>query len=123
MTTKRLFELFILNNTKGRDGVNPNANYIRTYGNVPFEEAFEVYLSNVASFISLKDKIQKLEKFLIANDAKVTHSNISESRYYFYNGVKYRFSGHVYPTGSMTDKILGVVDLAADPELINEVKF
>ena len=63
MTTKRLFELFILNNTKGRDGVNPNANYIRTYGNVPFEEAFEVYLSNVASFISLKDKITKFEKF------------------------------------------------------------
>jgi len=123
MTTKKLFELFILNNTKGRDGVNPNANYIRTYGNVSFEEAFEVYLSNVASFVSLKDKIAKFEKFLIANDAKVAHSNISESRYYFYNGVKYRFSGHVYPTGSMTDKILGVVDLAADPELINEVKF
>lgn len=123
MTTKRLFELFILDNTKGRDGVNPNSNYVRTYGNVSFEEAFEVHLSNVASFVSLNDKITKFEKFLIANDAKVTHSNVSESRYYLYNGIKYRFSGHVYPTGSMTDKILGIVDLSADPELINEVKF
>lgn len=123
MTTKRLFELFVLNNTKGREGVNPNANYIRMYGNISFEEAFEVYLSNVASFLSLKDKITKFEKFLISNNAKVTYSNISESRYYFYNGVKYRFSDHVYPTGSMTNKILSVVDLAADPELIDEVKF
>ena len=123
MTTERLFELFVLSNTKNRDGVNPNANYIRTYGNVPFEEAFEIHLSEVSSFLSLKDKITKFENFLIANGARVDRSNISESRYYFYNGIKYRFSSHVYPTGSMTDKILGVVDLAADPELINEVKF
>lgn len=123
MTIKRLFELFILNNTKGRDGINPNADYIRIYGNLPFEEAFEIYLSNVNSFVCLKGKIDKFENFLIANNAKVTHSNISESRYYFYNGIKYRFSDHVYPTGSMTDRILGVVDLAADPELINEIKF
>lgn len=123
MTTKELYELFVLNNTKGRDGINPSADYIRTYGNVPFEESFEVYFSKITYFASLREKISKFENFLIENGAKVTSSNISESRYYFYNGIKYRFSSHVYPTGSMTDKLLKVVDLAADPELINEVKF
>ncbi len=123
MTTRKLFELFVKNNTKGRDGITPNANFKRTYGEISFEQAFESYLTNVNDFLSLKKKIDKFESFLLKEGCQRIQSNISESRYYYYGGIKYRFSSHVYPTGSMTDKIIGVVDLAADPELINDVIY
>ena len=123
MTTARLFELFVLNNTKGRDGVNKNAKFREVYGDVSFEEAFEVYLAEINIYISLRAKIAAFEKFLIKNNVQSVYSNISESRYYYYEGVKYRFSAHVYPTGSMTSELMGVVDLAADPELIEKVKY
>lgn len=29
-----MFELFVKNNTKGRDGITPNANFKRTYGEI-----------------------------------------------------------------------------------------
>lgn len=123
MTTEQLYDIFVANNTKGRNGIDANANYIRTYGDVPFEAAFDVYLSNISSFRALRDKIAEFEKFLIASGVQRTSSNVSESRYYNYNNVKYRISNHIYPTGSMTNEMLGVVDLAADPELINNVEF
>ena len=123
MTTRKLFELFVKHNTKGRDGITPNAYFKRTYGDISFEQAFESYLTNVNDFLSLKKKIDKFESFLLKEGCQRIQSNISESRYYYYGGIKYRFSSHVYPTGSMTDKIMGVVDLAADPELINDVIY
>lgn len=123
MTTQKLYELFVKNNTKGRDGITPNANFKRTYGEISFEEAFESYLTQVNSFLSLKKRIEEFEHFLQAEGVERIQSGISESRYYHYNGIKYRFSSHVYPTGSMTDKTMGVIDLAGDPELINEISF
>ncbi|WP_293738986.1 hypothetical protein [uncultured Parabacteroides sp.] len=123
MTTRKIFELFVKNNTKGRDGITPNADFKRKYGEVSFEEAFESYLKEVKSFIFLKKKIDEFESFLQKEGARRIQSGISESRYYYYNGIKYRFSSHVYPTGSMTDKMMGIIDLAADPELINEISF
>lgn len=123
MTTQKLYELFIKNNTKGRDCVTPNANFKRTYGEISFKEAFEIYLTQINSYLSLKKRIEEFEHFLQAERAKRIQSGISESRYYHYKGIKYRFSSHVYPTGSMTDKTMGVIDLAADPELINEISF
>lgn len=123
MTTQKLYELFVKNNTKGRDGITPNANFKRTYGEISFEEAFESYLIQVNSFLSLKKRIEEFEHFLQSEGVERIQSGISESRYYHYNGIKYRFSSHVYPTGSMTDKTMGVIDLAADPELINEISF
>ena len=59
MTTRKLFELFVKNNTKGRDGITPNANFKRTYGDISFEQAFESYLTNVNDFFSLKKKVAK----------------------------------------------------------------
>ena len=123
MTREKLYESFVLNNTKARDGIRPSADYLRKYGNVPFEEAFEIYLQEIDYFISLKRKIDDFEEFLISINCPVVNSQSSESRYYRYNGVQYRFSTHVYPTGSMTDKLLKIVDFAADPELINNVSY
>lgn len=123
MTIEKIYELFVLNNTKSRDGIRPSADYLRKYGNVPFEEAFEIYLQEIDYFISLKRKIDDFEEFLISINCPVVNSKSSESRYYRYNGVKYRFSTHVYPTGSMTDKLLKIVDFAADPELINHISY
>ncbi|WP_277099122.1 hypothetical protein [Coprobacter secundus] len=121
MTTQELFKLFCKNNTNGAG--RKERRYIETYGDVPFEEAFPVYLKDINSFSELKNKIENFERFLEKEGCPKTQSNVSESRYYYYKGVKYRFSSHVYPTGSMTNDILGVVDLAADPELINDIIF
>lgn len=121
MTTDELFEMFCKNNTNGIG--RKERRYIETYGDIPFEEAFVEYLSEWNKYEELKDKISRFEQFLINEGIKPVQSNISESRYYNYKGIKYRFSGHVYPTGSMTDRIWGVIDLAADPELINEIDF
>lgn len=121
MTTQELFKLFCRNNTNGAG--RKERRYIQRYGDISFEEAFPVYLAEMADITGIMDKVKKFEQFLIDKGIECTQSNISESRYYSYNGIKYRFSSHVYPTGSMTDKILGVIDLAADPELINEINF
>lgn len=121
MTTERLFQLFCKNNTNGAG--RKEIRYIERYGDVPFEEAFVVYLSEINQYKELKEKIEKFENFLNESGVECIQSNISESRYYYYKGVKYRFSSHIYPTGSMTNSIMGVVDFAADPELINEVVY
>ena len=123
MNIERLYELFKLGNTKRRDGITPNASFFRKYGNVTFEEAFEVYLREINSFMELRKKIDEFESFLIGSGCKRIDSGVSESRYYYYNSIKYRFSSHVYPTGSMTNNVMGVVDLAADPELIENINF
>lgn len=122
MTTERLFELFKKNNTKQRDGVTPNADFFRKYGNeATFESAFEVYMKSISEFTARYEKINKFEEFLISEGAQHQQSRISESRYYNYKGMKYRFSGHIYPTGSMTNDF--TIDLAAEPELIDNINF
>lgn len=121
MTTQELFRLFCQQNTNGRG--RKERRYIETYGDIPFEEAFPIYLEGINIIKGRFDKIRDFENFLIAQGCKRENSNISESRYYIYNGIKYRFSGHIYPTGSMTNELLKVVDLAADPELIDNIKF
>lgn len=121
MTTQELFRLFCQQNTNGRG--RKERRYIETYGDIPFEEAFPIYLEEINIIKGRFDKIRYFENFLIAQGCKCENSNISESRYYIYNGIKYRFSGHIYPTGSMTNELLKVVDLAADPELIDNIKF
>ena len=50
-----------------------------------------------------------------ANAYEAVRSNQSESMYYYVrdnngNGYKVRVSGHRYPTGSMTDMVLGHID-------------
>lgn len=113
------FEQFTktMTNSKGL----PERRFIAQYGNVSFEEAYPVYLSFIMDMFSTADKITAFENHLIALGLASTNSNISESRYYSYNGIKYRFSNHVYPTGSMTSD--SCVDFAANPELINNIKF
>lgn len=95
--------------------------FIDTYGDVTFDEAYPVYVAKIQGFFNLQDKIDKFENYLISIGVNCTQSNISESRYYFWNGIKYRFSSHVYPTGSMTSDIC--VDFAADKHLINSIEF
>ena len=123
MTTERLFEIFVKQNTKNRDGVNPSAGFYRQYGHVSFEEAFEVYLSHMNSVLEIRNKVRDFENFLISSGCPCEQSKVSESRYYYWNGCKFRFSSHIYPTGSMTNRTLGVYDLAAEPELINEISY
>lgn len=93
------------------------------FGNVSLEEAYESELKRIAKIDEREAKIRRFENFLIEKGARCENSNISESRYYYYDGKKYRFSAHVYPTGSMTDEVLGVVDLAADTYLIDTINF
>ncbi len=121
--TAKYFNIFKANNSKNRDCETKNANFYRTYGDVSWEEAFNIWLSDISAFQSLKTKIIAFEEYLKAQNIDCVRSSKSESRYYSFNGVKYRFSAHVYPTGSMTDLEMRVVDLCADPHLIENVKF
>ena len=99
----------------------PERRFIEAYGNVSFEEAYPVYVAGIVELFSVHDKIAAFETYLINKGVSEAQSNISESRYYNYNGIKYRFSTHIYPTGSMTSEFC--IDFAANPELINTVKF
>lgn len=94
---------------------------IEQYGDISFEDAYPLYLKRISSFFGNQEKINAFEKHLISLGVNCTESNVSESRYYTYEGVKYRFSSHVYPTGSMTSDFC--IDFAADPELINDINF
>lgn len=130
MTNKETIkQRFISNNTAVRkDGsIRLLACFREKYGNMTIDEAFELFYAEVTGFLSLKDKIKAFENFLRNEVAegrcRYEESRISESRYYRWNGTKYRFSSHVYPTGSMTDEIMNIVDFAANPELINNVKY
>lgn len=93
------------------------------FGDISLPEAYSIWVEENERREIRNNKIDDFELFLRMEGLEPQNSNISESRYYYYNGIKYRFSGHVYPTGSMTNEILGVVDLAADPHLIDDVKF
>lgn len=121
-----IFKLSFTSSSK-KKGVRKNAEFRRTFGNMPIMQAYKQYKVEQElldkKILDLRTKINNFENFLRKQGVKCTQSNISESRYYYYNNKKYRFSGHVYPTGSMTDDLLGVVDFAADPELINEIKY
>jgi hypothetical protein len=91
------------------------------YGTWSYEEAYPKYVQMVVQMFSTNDKIAAFEKFLDSQNAQFQQSNISESRYYNYNGMKYRFSNHVYPTGSMTSE--NCIDFAANPEMIHDITF
>lgn len=99
----------------------PESRFFAKYGNVSFEEAYPLYVESIISMFNTSDKISAFEKFLINKGINAINSNISESRYYRYNGIKYRFSSHIYPTGSMTNETC--VDFAANPELIHKIIF
>ena len=80
-------------------------------------------METIGFFMERRNKINLFEKHLISINAQRTDSKVSESRYYSINGNKYRFSGHIYPTGSMTDLEMGIYDFAANPELIDQITF
>lgn len=111
---------------QGHERMKKNAAYRRTFGNISVIEAYAQFKADhdarMAKYEELANKISEFEKFLTDKNARCEQSKISESRYYYYNGKKYRFSNHIYPTGSMTNELLGIVDLCADIELIYEIE-
>lgn len=102
-------------------------NFYDRFQGMTLSQAYQAELVRWAEATGLSAKVREFEQFLQEQGCEAKQSSISESRYYFYNGVKYRFSAHIYPTGSMTsrweDGSYNVIDLAADPELINEINF
>lgn len=83
---------------------------------------YQMYFDYVSVAIENFKKCERFENFLITNGANVSQSNVSESRYYRWQGYTWRFSSHVYPTGSMTDDILCKIDLAADVRFLNQIE-
>ena len=118
-------QYIVVNEKKGCCRIK--VDFFDRYGNTSFPKAYANYVEHVSEVLGYKEKIKRFENFLREQGVMETQSNISESRYYFYNGVKYRFSSHVYPTGSMTQKYedgqYWIIDFAANPELIETVKF
>ncbi len=105
----------------------PNAKMRAEFGDMSVEEAREKFVSDFVVRIfggqERDKKIRAFEDYLLRQGIEPHQSGKSESRYYYYNGVKYRFSGHLHPSGSMTDSTFNVVDFAADPHLIDGVEF
>ena len=95
--------------------------FFETYGDVSFEEAYPIYCERIKLVIKRQEKISDFEKYLQSQGVEKIQSNISESRYYYFGGIKFRFSNHVYPTGSMTSETC--VDFTANPEMIDNIKF
>lgn len=119
MATIPTFDRFKKTFTNGAG--RPERRFIEQYGNVSFEDAYPVYVERITEMFSTSDKIGVFENFLRSLGLEEKRSNISESRYYYHNGMKYRFSNHVYPTGSMTSD--SCIDFAADPQLIHAITF
>jgi hypothetical protein len=120
------FKFTFLKEKKGEMVVN--AKFRETFGSMSIDEAFILFAEKEGERLGVLhnryDKIRAFEKHLLNVGARCVQSGISESRYYFYQGVKYRFSSHVYPTGSMSsDNAIKIVDLAANPELIDSINF
>ena len=104
-----------------------NAKFFETYGRETnivqaFNQFRDEYIAEITKFNAWWNKIDAFEDFLIKNNYQCNQSKISESRYYSFNYLTYRFSGHVHPTGSMTTPGI-MVDFAANPWLIDEVDF
>ena len=102
------------------------------YGTRDIDEAFNKWKSDerarLRTIHERNEKIHRFEQFLHDHAERIQQSNISRSTYYQYKGTEYRFSNHVYPTGSMTQrnydgKGYSKVDFAADMDLIDEIKW
>ena len=113
------FEFFVKQNTNGRG--RKEARFIEAYGDVSFEQAYPIYVAEITERLTQAEKIKAFENYLLSLGVEEIKSNVSESRYYNYQGMKYRFSSHVYPTGSMTNE--NTIDFAADPQLIETIIF
>lgn len=98
----------------------------KKFPNMSLEQAHDVYIKQEVERLAKLDELfwkrEMFERWLICvQGLDATQSRISESRYYYYGGYKFRFSSHVYPTGSMSNDILNVVDLCADYWRIDEI--
>lgn len=124
MTYEQFCKPFIYTNEK-KGICRLNSDFRNRFPGMTLKQAYESEIARWSSIVELYNKVKKFEQFLQSQHCQLVESKVSESRYYFYNGVKYRFSSHVYPTGSMTkrweDGSFAIVDFAADPELINEI--
>jgi hypothetical protein len=126
ITNEELYESFNLRYTKKNEGLVINADCRHDFPNMTLEEAREAFVKaerpRLERLNELIWKVEMFERWLqLCQGVEPVQSNVSESRYYYFDGYKYRISHHVYPTGSMTDETLKVVDLCADKELIDEV--
>lgn len=117
---------------------NYRMNYIRPNGK-PNRRAREEYegldgemlrdavvnaeIKRLTSLFDREKKIDAFEEYLKSVGANVNQSSKSESRYYNLNGVTYRFSGHIHPSGSMTNFDMNKIDLTAEPHLIDNIDF
>lgn len=120
MTREEYYKLFVKNNTNRNNGKILKC-YKEKYGDMPMEEAFEQHYQSICEYEKLCERVDNLETYLLNQNITPVRSNISESRYYHFKGLKLRFSSHVYPTGSMTDRLMNVYDLCADKHLVDEV--
>lgn len=122
------FEQFVRQNTKSNErGCRILSSFFERFPKMTMSQAYQSEVERWNEIKTRSERVSKFEAFLQQQGCQEVQSNISESRYYFYKGVKYRFSAHIYPTGSMTkryeDGSYAIVDFAADPEIINQITY
>lgn len=93
----------------------PNYDFRQRFGEISIDAAWEIEQKR------LEDLRKKLEREHILHDffrnevkegrARLQRSRVSESEYYHWYGHEFRFSAHRYPTGSMTNELLGIIDM------------
>lgn len=111
LTFNQFLSLYVIvNENKGICRIK--ADFFTKYPAESLTQAYESYKKDVNKYLTRKEKINQFEQFLIDSGHMAKNSNISESRYYYYDGIEYRFSSHSHPTGSMTslNGALKVVD-------------
>ena len=110
-----------------RPNGKPNVRAREEFGGLEGEDLHQAVVKNEIERITTLAKRQKridaFEDYLKSIGANVNQSSKSESRYYNLNGVTYRFSGHIHPSGSMTNFDMNKIDLAAEPHLIDNIDF
>jgi hypothetical protein len=96
-------------------------NFRKKYGNVDFETAYELYLSEMMFKARCNERIEEFKNFLISGGYPVSYSHLSNSVYFTYNSIKYRFSDHAHPLGSLS--YTTTIDLYTDFDQILFVDF
>ena len=110
-----------------RPNGKPNVRAREEFGGLEGEDLHQAVVKNEIERITTLAKRQKridaFEDYLKSIGANANQSSKSESRYYNLNGITYRFSGHIHPSGSMTNFDMNKIDLAAEPHLIDNIDF
>lgn len=104
----------------------PNYDFRQRFGEISIDAAWEIEQKRLDDLKKQLEQKRLLHEFFRnearAGRAKLQCSRVSESEYYRWNGHEFRFSGHRYPTGSMTNEFLNIIDMTDEGAVERVIK-